>query len=217
MAGSLQSCGLFGPSYTVRFRLKVRGSSLGTEINGSSVIQAEWTEAGALSQQGLRWLATYIGEAPYIDLGRGRSLVALLGTVTGYSEGFTATGGIFEELFPDKSGKYEGAYWEALSHGSEESDLPRKYWPLFAYFSDTKDIASARIVSVEELENIAAVNIERVQLQLTHDPITEQLGTHLPWLEQVGRTSVPLTQPFESLRPFEKFEQRNFRATGGVI
>jgi hypothetical protein len=217
LAGPLQCCGIFGPSYTSRFRLKISGSWRGTEVNGSSVIQADWTEAGPLSQQGLNWLAKYIGEAPCIDLGQGRALVALLGTITGYSEGFTATGGIFQEMFPDKSGKYDGAYWENLSHSSEEGDLPKKYWPLFAYFSNVKDIASANIMPVEELENTTAMSVERVRLQLTRDPVTEQLGTCVPWLEQVGKTSVPLTQSFESRRPFEKFEKRNFRATGGGI
>lgn len=216
LARPLQACGAFGPSYTVRFRLNVRGSSRGAAMNGSSVIQSEWADAGPLSQMG-RWRATYIGEAPYIDLGQGRALVALLGTITGYSGGFTATGGIFHEMFPDKRGKYEDAYWENLSQSSEEGDLPRKYWPLFAYFVDVKDITSASIVSVEELENVASVHIEQVQLQLTRDPVTEQLGAYLPWLEQVGKTSIRPTQPF-SMRPtFEKFDKHNFRATGDVI
>jgi hypothetical protein len=185
-------------------------------VNGSTVIQSEWADTGPLSQQG-RWRATYIGEAPYIDLGQGRALVALLGSVKGLSGGFTAQGGIFHELFPDKYAKDEDAYWERLSQSSQESDLPRKYWPLLAYFADPKDITSASIVSVEELENVAAVNIECVRLQITRDPVTEQLGAHLPWLEQAGKAQIPATQPVSSLRTFEKFDQSNFRATGDVI
>lgn len=210
------ACGAFGPSYTVRFRLSVRGSAHGAKVSGSSVLQSEWADAGPLSQMG-RWRAKYIGEAPYIDLGHSRAVVALLGTITGYSGGFTATGGIFHELFPDKTGKYEDAYWERLSQSSQEGDLAQKYWPLFAYFADVKDFTSASIMSATHLEDVAGVGIAQVQLRLTRDPVTEQLALQLPWLDRVGKPLVAPTRPFETLRPFEKLERRNFLATGDVI
>jgi hypothetical protein len=176
-------------SYTHRYRLTVTLSVDGSKRVGSSVIEVQWVQ----QPQNLpipvpRFVANVRGEAAVIDIGDGRALVALLGPAdppdVPTPPEFIAmrTYGLADS----------NASIPLIAKQSGIRELEGKDIPAFVIFADKAKPESARIARPNgpDRELAPGIKLLSAAIEITSDPVTNNIGEKLPWWPMSGRPAV---------------------------
>ncbi|HZO48126.1 MAG TPA: hypothetical protein VFB68_19680 [Xanthobacteraceae bacterium] len=183
---------LLFPVYTSRFRLTVEVETPQGLKSGSSVIETTIRDVkvGLPEMRGLQYGAR--GEAVFVDLGRGRHVIALLT--------FGATGGdqdrlnglVYAALAPGRRSD-----WREVASLRGSGDLPPDSIPTLVTFADINDPKTARVVQPQEFESVfgPGVRFKRAWIEtvpagiwplslvgITGEAVTSGLERKLPWL-----------------------------------
>lgn len=177
------------PTYTYRYRMTVEVMVDGVMRSGSSVIEvkiAKQPKFGDAPPQ----VSRVRGEAVFVDLGNGRSVIALLATdgARNVDYPYNVVPEVFGLTFKDRD-------LRKLADLTGSRDLPTNYLPTLVTFSDLDDPKTARIVSPYDLEKEFGphVQFKRVWIEVTDDPVTGEIAKKLkwwdgpfPWLKPIG-------------------------------
>ena len=165
------------PTYTYRYRMTVDVDVAGKVHSGSSVIEAKINTQPPLGSAPL-YVAHIRGEAVFVDLGKGRNVIALLAAGApvpnvGYPESIVPI--LFDLPFKE---------WAKLPSLRGTRDVPASRMPTFVTFADINDPKTARIVTPTEFTQVfgAGVNPPNVMITMTNDPVTRGIFQRLPWL-----------------------------------
>ena len=173
------------PTYTYRYRITVNVEAGGKIYSGSSVIEVRLVKQPQITMEVPRVATELSGEAVFVDLGRGRNVIALL------ASGYKAQNVDYPKYIVSEHFK--------LSY--DDSDLPKfprlqGRWelasgelPAFVTFSDLNDPKTARAVGVTEFESVFGpdVHFKGVWIEMTSDPVTRGIEKNLKWWTNPGR------------------------------
>jgi hypothetical protein len=167
------------PTYTYRLRLTVEIQANGDAKTGSSVIEVEGQrqpDIGGAPPISYR----YRGDAVFIDLGDGQSVVATLGF------GANGNGDFLYSLAPTL---FHMATEEIASKPMAvmRADLPQKLIPTLITFADLSDPKTARVLQPYEFEQVFGSNVhfKSAWVEVTADPVTRGIEKKLPWLARM--------------------------------
>lgn len=170
----LAACGS-GESVTYRYRMTVYVDTPAGPRSGSSVIEVVSSPAAPMgsSQNDVR------GEAVAVDL-PGGTLFALLRSPTDRSAAAHYVGHAFASALPADQDWRVGI--DNLKRQTAPAPLPRDALPTLVRFRDPAD---ARTIEVLSPSNLAAgfgpgVRLNRVEIQMTDDPVTSTIERRLP-------------------------------------
>ena len=181
------------PIYTYRYRLSI-AVDVGSETRtASSVIEVR------IATQPLPGLFFPInvhayGDAPLLDMGNGRNVVALLGCNPDGTDGCIAD--LVPRLFEIPGGLENLPKLEAL-RGARE--LTAKLMPTLVTFDNLADPKSARVVAPNQFQQVFGpdVHFRRLWIEMTDAPITRGIERNLPWWGGPGR---PALQAYRAWR-----------------
>jgi hypothetical protein len=201
-----------GERATYRYRLTIEVDTPDGLRTGSSVI--ETTTVDGTSSWGppeSRLVRSYTrGEAVFVDLGRGRNLIALLARGdTGEERGdlhWLVPGVFSKNPIRDRSvAKLPGIY-----------TVPTHLTPTLMSFEDAADPRSGRMVPRSDLSRVLGpgytfrqATVEIVPtgfwpvsaLGLSGEPITRSIASRLPWLDRLEQYRTDPTNPFTNTLP----------------
>jgi hypothetical protein len=185
MVGILFGYRLLLESQTNRFRLTIEVDTPDGIRSGSSVIRTRIWDAGGwgfAEARGVRGEA--YGEAIFVDLGRDRNVVGILGwgpnghdqnKIYGLKRAALASGARLD--------------WKEELKLKGRGELPPDYVPTMLTFTDLNDPKSARIVRPDEFERVfgPGVRFRRAMVETTNDAAERQIEKKLKWWSQQGR------------------------------
>jgi hypothetical protein len=168
------------PTYTYRYRMTVEVTVDGVVHSGSSVIEVRLVRQPQVLSGVPRVRAELTGEAVFVDLGKGRNVIALL------ASGPNGSNVDYPSYLVSKH--FRLSMWDDwdLAKYSElrgRWDLPANQLPTFVTFADLNDPKSARVVSLNEFKRVFGpdVHLKRVEIEMTNAPVTLELEAKLPW------------------------------------
>lgn len=181
----IAAVGYVWPPYTNRFRVTIEVDTPDGIRSGSSVIETTYFESGdwgPVEARGVRARAK--GEAIFVDLGRGRNLVAILG--------WGKFGENEDQIFNLTRAALAASSrvdWKDESKLKGRGDLPLQYVPTLITFDDLSNPTTARLV---DPTNFAATfgqgySLHRVTLETTSASLTHSIEAKLPWWSSPGR------------------------------
>ena len=180
--------GCWSPTYTYRYRLTLEVDTPDGLKSGSSVIETKIEDrSNAWGPHESRLVsATTRGEAVFVDLGRGRHVIALLamGSTGGEDPNFAALVG--------KPLNVQGLEdVKRLQERKGQFVLAADGVPTLATFSDLSDPGTARLVQMDQFEAVfgPGVRFRRAWFEMTRDAVTRQAGNKLPWLHDAASVS----------------------------
>lgn len=172
------------PTYTYRYRMTVNVDTPQGLRSGSSVIESRFERFPEFN--GYSSSAKARGEAVFVDLGKGRQVIALLaagrnGANVDYPQWI-----IFSTFNVDVD---KNDQMRALERSTDSKVLPPKEYPTFVTFGDLNDPMTARVVPLDEFENVfgAGVKLRDVTIEMTKDAVTRGIEAKLPWWKNQGR------------------------------
>jgi hypothetical protein len=184
LVGLYLAWGYFFPTYTSRFRLTIEIETPEGMKSGSSVIETRnWeTSWGPVEARGLRSSAR--GEAVFVDLGKGRNVIAILGWGPFGQDTQKIYGLTRAALAPGRR-----VSWKDEPQLKGSGELPREYVPTLISFSDLSDPRTARIVPPTDFSSIfgAGVRFRSAHIETTNDAVTRGIEMKLPWWTLPGR------------------------------
>lgn len=177
------------PELSYRYRLTVEVDTPQGPRHGSSVIENTWTdyrEAKWATRESQLLTTRVRGDAPVVELGDGRLLVALLaqGPLANddpdFSEIVPTTLGI---SWMSKIQTHRDAVEGARAQPGPRT-VPAEVLPPFATFTDPANAKSARLVPPDRLETAfgPGYRLRAVTLEITDDPVTRSITKWLPWV-----------------------------------
>ena len=203
VAGLFMMLGACGNSAEIRYRVTVEVDDNGAHRSGSSVMS--FTLSKPTVALASPYDAEFKGEAVAVDLGGEQVLFALLkdesgdlGTVPMLPEKVFAdlTSGSERVRNLRQIASNEGLVRELPRFGPRISDSrePFVQYPLLVRFRDLDQPESLEAVAPDALGQGfgSGVKLKRITVQITDDPVTNDIKKRLPWLEQVGRTRATL-------------------------
>jgi hypothetical protein len=184
------------PTYVHRFRLTIEAQVDGEVRSGSGVIEVRITDYN-VGMPGAKGIHTRVlGEAVFVDLGKGRNVLAALGTgphasVEGIAE---LTRSAFMPIHP-------GLTDRDVPNLAGRAPLTEQQVPTLVSFSDLSDPKTARVIAPGEFEQVFGndVHFKRAFVEmvpaglwpfnrirgpavLAGEPVTRGLETKLHWL-----------------------------------
>ena len=169
-------------TYVHRFRLTIEAEADGLLRIGASVIEVHTTDykAGSAETVGLR--SQVFGDAVFVDLGRGRHVVALLAFNPHASR--EAIDLLDYKVFWAANRKLEIADLPTLTGRAR---LPDEFVPTLVTFADLNDPKSAREVGFTEFESVFGpdVHFKGAWIEMTRDSATRDIEKRLPWIVQM--------------------------------
>jgi hypothetical protein len=173
------------PSHSSRFRVTLEVDTPDGLKSGSSVWETEVVESGCWGPvEACKLRPTAKGDAIFVNLGRGRNLVGLLG----WGETGSDESGIFDltraALAPDSN-----FGWKDEPKLRGRGDLPLKNIPTLITFDDLTNPGTAKLVDPANLARTFGPGylLRRVTLETTSDSIYHTIETKLPWWSLPGR------------------------------
>jgi hypothetical protein len=193
---------LTAPHFQYRYRMTVAVDVGGEIHSGSSVIEARiYTQSGFPGVVPFRNEAT--GEAVFVDLGRGRNVIALLA-----SEPKALNVDYPVHLVPGLANLgYSDAdlrKFAALKGLKARWDLSIEQMPTFVTLGDIADPKSARVVPANDFESAlgAGVRLKSVEIELTTDAITHQIAKEMPTAIAILREDAKIFRTIGAEDPF---------------
>lgn len=173
---------------TFNYRLIVEVETPDGVVTGSSVIQVKVTESNSplIAPEGRGVNARMRGEAVAVDLPDGPVLFALLRSESSVDAGkWYAFKGIEGRAPGGRPGSPERA--RALMRTSRAGDLWPRDYPMLVTFDDLDDPTSVKSVDPDDMGSAfgEGVNLKRVAVELTDDPVTTGIEERLVWLQQL--------------------------------
>ena len=172
------------PTYVHRYRLTIEAEIGGVVRSGASVIEVRTTDykAGLPENEGPAFAS--IGDAVFLDLGRGQNVIALLG--------FNPHGArdlidlLDFHVFRASNPRLQ---IEDLPKLTGRAPLPGDLMPTLVTFNDLKDPKSAREVGFTEFEHVfgADVHFKGAWIEMTNDGVTRGIEKKLLWWNNSGR------------------------------
>ncbi|MCK9908663.1 hypothetical protein MXD81_05955 [Microbacteriaceae bacterium K1510] len=182
----------FSSIHTYRYRITIEVSARDAVHSGSSVIQVRLDADGIRLPESSAVSTTTLGEATFVDLGEGRNLIALL------ASGATASDVDFPArvILSRLASLFSGASPAKFPDLAGSWDLAEDQFPTFITFDDVRNPATARIVVPSDFERVfgPATRLRRVRIEITNDPVTWSIQTHLPWWTDSGRPAAVARQ-----------------------
>jgi hypothetical protein len=172
------------PTYVHRYRLTIEAEVGGVLRSGASVIEVRTTDykAGLPETKGLR--SRVIGDAVFLDLGRGQNVIALLGfNPHGAREMIDL---LDFHVFRASNPRLQ---IEDLPKLTGRAPLPDNLMPTLITFSDLNDPKSAKEVGFTEFERVfgADVHFKGVWIEMTNVGVTRGIEKKLLWWNNAGR------------------------------
>jgi len=204
-AGCVLSAGLYQEwfTYTHRYRLTIEVETPAGVRSSSSVIEVSIQEKATWVPQTGGVLTSVRGEAVFVDLGNGRHVIATLGFGPVGTEdkiGWLAT----ETLGPTHASaeaRTNGKLWREASSWRGRADLSPANIPTLVTFSDLNDPKTARVVRLDDFEQMfgEGIRFKRAFVEmvpmgtwpfnalgwpsaLVGEPVTRGIEKRLPWL-----------------------------------
>lgn len=191
--------GLSESPSTYRYRMTVEIETPDGPRTGSAVRELVYRKAPRLSMEAKTFILKERGEAVAVDLPGGQAVFALLDenaadTIIAGLGGGDRRRPVKDLLDRGGSGEYPDRAVLRQSY----LDLPQ-----LVRFRDLRDPTSMESLAPDDLEPSlgAGVRIKRVGIQITGDPVTEELTNRLPWLLDLDRYRADPTNPFTSTLP----------------
>ena len=181
-------------SGTLRYRLTIEVMIDGEVRSGSSVIEVTYTiQPTGLSPT--RVVPEVRGEAVVVDLGAPGLLVVLLwggppGLAQGHS-GNASTMPVKEFGLAGSIGALSEATVRHLSSLDARADLSPEHLPMFVWFRDPRNPASATQVDAAHLAAAfgPGAHFVRATMETTRDRVTAGIEKQLPWLTDYDKTT----------------------------
>jgi hypothetical protein len=171
-----------------RFRLTVAVETPAGLKTGTSVIQVKLSASSPDSwpYSAMGWF----GEAPFVDLGGGRHVIALLATQKDGCGLFSPRSILRRHLNArgdDTTSPPPPLRWDAMHQHQGpiqlRLDASANELPTLARFRDVTDHTSFEFVAADTFAATfgTGIRLHSVTLEFTRDPVTRSLRTHLPW------------------------------------
>jgi hypothetical protein len=205
------------PTYSYRYRITIEVDTADGLKSGSSVLEVtmvqypSWVTLGANSHQ-----ITTRGEAVFVDLGRGRNLVALLAlgpnAEIGGAKSFAP-----RSFFTFLEGRPRDVEWtKTLATMTGRRPFAGDRRPTLVTFGDLNNPASVREVPFDSPQSVLGPDVRSVRawIDLTNDPVTTGLEAKLPWIgkfesAQIAWITVRRGQYGSSSAPLQIFRLRS--------
>lgn len=204
---ALAGCGLVPARTTIHYRLTVEVETPQGLRSGSSVIEVKLTETGEdywANPEARGQRAKLRGEAVAVDLPDGRVLFALL-----RSEDMVDAAAWWPFRIaanPGITGEYSAIRnAEEMQRSGASGELPRGSYPMLVTFGDLADPTSVELVDPDDLAATfgEGVRLERITVQLTDDPVSDQIEMRLPWIDNLESYRTVSSNPFSNTLPPE--------------
>src|ERR1700744_5416650 len=143
---SVAACGIFTRSYMFYFRIVLTVLVDGTERFGSTILKERWVDTLGAGDVPGRWIGDLSGDAIFVDLGKTRALIGLLGSVGSQPTAFGITNDIVLSIANNRDHARMNAdrdgslMFEVLKDVRGEQYLPSDDYPVLAYFGNINDI-----------------------------------------------------------------------------
>ncbi|EPR43815.1 hypothetical protein dsx2_0039 [Desulfovibrio sp. X2] len=167
--------------YTHRYRITLEVDTPDGVRTGSSVIQVSLRKKASGGQLSLEFLRADVrGEAVYVDLGKGKNLLALLA--------FGPSGSCANRLpvlAAAALGRYQTGFYRAAPFWTGQAELYGEFLPTLVTFTNPGDPDSVRVVLPGTLAAVLGpgYRFRRAWLEMTHDgPTSGILEKKLPWI-----------------------------------
>ena len=173
-----------GPTYMHRFRLTIAIETPDGLKTGTGIIEVRGRHVKSISPEGSGFKPGTIGEAIFVDLGRGRNIVALL-----------ALGSTFDyNQFPYLAALAFGrpgqeADFEWLTAHKGRVDLESSLTPTLITLDDINNPNSARIVGLDQFRATfgSGYRFFAATIEMTQEPVTRGIEKNLPGLISIDR------------------------------
>lgn len=158
------------PTYTYRYRMTVEVEVDGKVHSGSSVIEVRLQKQPQIFVPVPPVLPAVSGEAVFVDLGAGRSVIALL------ASGPNASNVDYPKYIVATHFRLSHSDRDLVQYSSLQGqwELPMQTLPTLVTFTDLNDPKTARVVRPEEFEAVfgRGVRFKRAFVEMTNDPVT---------------------------------------------
>ena len=167
------------PTYTYRYRMTVEVLVDGQVKSGSSVIEVNVSKQPKIGSAPAQ-VSRVKGEAIFVDLGKGRNVVALLASGP-YAKDVDYPYNVVPALFHLTFDDPDLARLSQL-HGGK--DIPANFLPTFVTFADVNDAGTARVINPDELALAFGPGANlRARVEITDAPVTREIERQLPFLK----------------------------------
>ena len=221
---SLAACGS-SSGYQLSYRLQIAIVIAGTRCVGSAVEKIRWHVGGFLTGfDGVGdYSATAFAEAVIMQLGEKGLLFGLIfppNTTKGFDARYVSD--VFAADMPldvqTRDAYRSGTFFKHLQRMDGKYSVGKDHWPALVRFGDIHDPKSAQIIAPEQLSAVYGPNsyVDDVSVEITHDPVTEQIDKPLPWLSQTHGSFSLFEGPASAAPDAAKLTRRCFRLDGEV-
>lgn len=188
------------PTIGIKYRLSIEAMTPQGPVQGSGVIQVSFGSFFSLGGRG--GISTVTGEAIPVDLGEGKILfVTLTNNASGRpARPRTLTGAQDSIWLPVSVFNFKWRYGQELELARQVQAARRQgqrsfslhALPTLVTFSNIHDPLSVVVVRPERLSATfgAGYELTNAMIELTDDPLTEQIMTVLPWLPKLHEQEV---------------------------
>jgi hypothetical protein len=193
VAFGVSGCSIFRRS-TVRYRMTLEIDTPAGLRSGSSILQSEYLDGPNTGQaSGLNTRSR--GEAAAVDLANGTLFTVLFNRKRGadYAANLPYEALRTGKVTPSLSRSYAGHKWfDWYEAGAElrrvkpRIELSMADYPMLVRFRDPQVPSSVEEVLPEDLATIfgAGVSLRSIWIQITDDPLSNQIVDRLPWLPE---------------------------------
>jgi len=185
----LAACDDEFPDY--RYRMTVEVQTPEGLRTGSSVIGVDTKSVSTIQDSSGRTIrATYHGQAVAVDLPRGRTLFALLGSLENPSYAVSAP---HWALKPERTtgGDLAGAAEDLaqMLQVKGPRDLPLGHWPLLVHFRNPNDPSTVQEVKPSDVADSLGpgIYIRRIIIELTDEDVSTGIERRFPWWDSYNR------------------------------
>jgi hypothetical protein len=173
------------PGYTNRFRVTIEVDTPDGIKSGSSVWETDISQSGCWGPvEACKLVRSAKGDAIFVDLGRGRNLVGILG----WGRLGSDRAGIFD-LTKAALAPGSNINWKEEPKLKGLGNLPLRNVPTLVTFSDLTNPATAKVVDPTNLALTfgPGYSLRRVSLETTSAWLNRTIEAQLPWWSSPGR------------------------------
>jgi hypothetical protein len=180
IVGAVVAYRLAYPTYSHRYRLTLEVETPDGLKKGSSVI-----ESSARGQPLIGSAVTRLeGDAVFVDLGKGKNIVALL--ALGDPTQIDGPVRLAINAFAIPNCKKPFCQWKLIARTAGARDLPAKLIPTLATVGDVTDPKTARVIEPDAFEALfgSGYHFKRAWIEMTNEPVTRTIDTHLKFYDK---------------------------------
>ena len=180
-------------TYVHHFRLTLEVETPDGVKAASSVLKSVYVESPKWVPQNTSLSSSLHGDAVFLDLGRGKNVVALLALGMNGERwmGPDLAARALRGEGPDRMLK---SFWyRDAPQWIGNAELTGDLMPSLATFEDASRPETARIIHADEIEKEfgQGYRLKRAQIEMTEDSVTRTITTQLPWLLNRHNTGYP--------------------------